>query len=147
MNTPLATLLGLNIKPSVVLPDALTTWLVAKYGIQEVQKMAKILHNWEGTSGGSETDMHDEIHRALPDVEALEELLMSTLLLGFVAFLPKQDSHTVAAIVALSETPADSNHHTSPLKSNHSRPGKAPACPPTVIHRFAYHQRKHYRRH
>ena len=26
-------------------PDALTTWLVAKYGIQEVQKMAKILVN------------------------------------------------------------------------------------------------------
>lgn len=92
MNTPLATLLGLNIKPSVVLADALTTWLVAKYGIQEVQEMAKILHNWEGTSGGSETDMYDEIHRALPDVEALEELLMSTLLLGFVAFLPKQSA-------------------------------------------------------
>ena len=36
--------------------------------------------------------MYDEIHWALPDVEALEELLMSTLLLRFVAFLPKQSA-------------------------------------------------------
>ena len=81
--------------------------------------------------------MYDEIQQALPDVEALEELLMSTLLLGFVAFLLNDGQpHTAAAIVAPSETTADSNHHTSPLlrKSNHSCPGKVPGRPPTVIH-------------
>ena len=81
--------------------------------------------------------MYDEIHQALPDVETSEELLMSTLLLGFVAFLPNngQPHNTAAAIVAPSETTADSNHHTSPLlrKSNHRCPGKAPGRPPTVI--------------
>ena len=143
MNTPLATLLGLNIKPSVVLADPLTTWLVAKYGIQEVQK---ILHNWEGTSGRSKLTC---MMRSIGPCQMLRlgETLDEYTATSFCGFFTKTVSHTVAAIVALSETPADSNHHTSPLKSNHSRPGKAPACPPTVIHRFAYHQRKHYRRH
>ena len=39
-------------------PDALTTWLVAKYGIQEVQKMAKILVNLPETLTASQKNRY-----------------------------------------------------------------------------------------